>query len=189
MHQHVFVVHQGIGSREVTNGALVHHQLWMALLVFLEFNDIVKTLTTGGTTVQQFRGMFFFHVVLYSFSIHVTFVTQVASEWLVVVVFDEMALDVVFSGEALRAQCTLVGFVTSVKPHVTLHIIATSKGVVAHQAGVNIMLIQIVGLKRWTIRQDLKATFALDILNWLYVWFRSFAIVNVSRYVLFIILH
>ena len=75
------------------------------------------------------------------------------------------------------------------KPHVTLHIIATSKGVVAHQAGVNIMLIQIVGLKRWTIRQDLKATFALDILDWLYVWFRSFAIVNVSRYVLFIILH
>lgn len=63
MYQHVFVVHQRVGSREVTNGTLVHHQLWVAFLVFLEFQDIIEAFATGWAAVQQFGAVFFLHVV------------------------------------------------------------------------------------------------------------------------------
>ena len=91
--------------------------------------------------------MLLLHVVFDGFAIHVAFVTQVTPERLVVVVFGEVPLDVVFSGEALGAQRALIGFVPSVQPHVPLHVISTRKRIIAHQARVNIMLIQIVILE------------------------------------------
>lgn len=189
MYQHVFVVHQRVGSREVTNGTLVHHQLWVAFLVFLEFHDIVEAFATGWAAVQQFGAVFFLHVVFDCFSIHVAFVTQVASEWLVVVVFDEMPLDVVFASEALRAQRTLVRFVTRVQPHVALHVVATGKGVVTHQAGVDVVLVQVVGLEGRAVRKDLEAAFTFNIFDWFDVGFRGFTVINVSRDVFIITLY
>lgn len=185
----MFVVHQRVGTREVTNGTLVHHQLWVAFLVFLEFQDVVEAFTTGWAAVQQFGAMFFLHVVFDCFSIHVAFVTQVASEWLVVVVFDEMAFDVVFAGEALRAQRTLVRFITRVQPHVALHVIATGKGVVTHQASVDVVLVQVVSLEGRTIGKDLEAAFTFNIFYWFDVGFRGFTVIDVSRDVFVITLY
>lgn len=64
--------------------------------------------------MHQFAVVFIAHVIGQAGSIHVTLVALVAAIRFIIVMLQQMEFEVIFPGEAVRADVACVGFVTSV---------------------------------------------------------------------------